>query len=1794
MSKHYLLRKVCIFVTFLCLFQNAKAISYTWNGSVSNDFGTPTNWTPAGVPGTIDDIIINSSGFSPLFEELAGVRNFTINSGTFNVNGFIFLIRGTSNFNGGTVTNGSIQFVNSGAVTFGNCTISTTLTGNASAHLFNGATFNQPVTLIRTGTGTSTSNGGNTFNGNFQLTNNSGTIVMNNLAADVYNGNATFTSNSINQINIAHTSGTTIFNGQVFLNSLSTGTIQFGINGGQSRISSGFAIQNGTSGINSGTINIRNLQQLGSATNTITASNTTTVNLQAGCNFGGQLTITSGNSTIQSSTFGSHLTVNKNSNANNTWTGGNSIVGNFRLNHNGTGGNIILGSTTADVFNGTCELSLTGNGTIDIAQGSTNNIFNGSIILSSTATSINSGIRFCQLNGSATWANSALLSLGASGFSTGVIRLRNITQSSTSAINLIQTSGSAQFYFESGSTFAAPITINFPRFFLNGSTFNNQTSFSKNGALNDFSNGGNTFNGNIIFRNNSNASIYLANTNSDVFNAQTSFLDGIGSGIIFPSHTAVNNVFNGNILVGSTSVGGVHFGQNGGTTSLTAGNTIAIDASGMSAGELRLRNFTQLGSSFEVSLQMTFGSAALRIENNCIFNAPVNILFPQIFANNSTFNNTTTLIKNGGTENISAGGNTFNGVTRISTTSANIQLGNTNPDIFNNDVYFINSAGGLIGVARTSIGNQFNGDIYISSTSGNGIQFCQNGGSATQAVGKRIINGIEGITNGSIIFRSFTQLGNLNNTITGTNVSQLRIQQNCQFNGDLNLSFPSLFVTQSVFNGNVAITKTFNVDNLSNGGNTFNGNLTLRNTSTNVLGFGNSLADIFNQNVILENQSSGALEIARTSLNNQFNGNITLNGTGTGNILFGNNNGSANITGGSITLTNANCRATTLRFRNVTQTGGAPVNLSNSATQNVRLDLVNSSFSGNVTAIYPSIFSAQTTFGGTVWFEKTGNFSTNFSNGGNTFNDNVTIRNISTAAIGFGSTLADVYNQAVNLETTLGGGIELARVSSNNVFNGNININSAGSGNILIGGTSGSATLNSSGTIALVGSNCLAGTVRFRNLTQTGNAAISLINNTASSVFFDLINCSFNGNVTIAYPRLTLSNSTFNGLCNLTKRGAGQDINAGNNQFYGTLRLANEGSNNIVMSNTTRDIYYGNVIVQANGVGGIHFAHSGTNTEFRGNIDIPAFSSNSVGLFFGQNGGTSTLSSGRTVAINPGLFQGAVIRFRNFTQLGNTAQLINNITGSTLVFFESGSQFNGNVTVNAPGILLNGTRFNGLLNLTKTGTSNNDCIGNNIFNGNVNITNNSTGYLRLASVTGGGVDNFNGNVVISNSTINTIDLASRFNSEFSGNISNTGTNANCSFGVNGGILTLIGNNVQNIQSHASFPMLMNRLRLNKTDGRAVLSNPLTIGIALQFIVGNIQSSASSLLVMNNASTVSGVSNSGFVDGPIRKIGNQAFTFPIGKNGNYRPIAISAPTTNTHHFTAEYFLQTPGNFYNANSKDASIDHISQNEFWILDRTNGTSAVSVTLSWNELISGQVTNLSKLRICRWDGSAWRNHGNGATNGNTIAGNISSSGTINSFSPFTLGSIDSENPLPIELIYFNAVLSGNNAMLEWSTASENNNHYFEVEKSYDLIHFETIAEQSGTGNSNQILKYNHLDLQLKSGITYYRLKQNDFDGSFTYSDIQSVQYESNDIFTWNVYPNPVVDLVTIAGEQLNNTKGLIQLFDAKGAMVFQENLTTNLGVFQIDLSNLPEGVYFLTLKTDRFTSQKTINKIK
>lgn len=346
--------------------------------------------------------------------------------------------------------------------------------------------------------------------------------------------------------------------------------------------------------------------------------------------------------------------------------------------------------------------------------------------------------------------------------------------------------------------------------------------------------------------------------------------------------------------------------------------------------------------------------------------------------------------------------------------------------------------------------------------------------------------------------------------------------------------------------------------------------------------------------------------------------------------------------------------------------------------------------------------------------------------------------------------------------------------------------------------------------------------------------------------------------------------------------------------------------------------------------------------------------------------------------------------------------------------------------------------------------------------------------------------------------------------------------------------------------------------LDKTSGRVSLLSPCTLDQAsaqqLRLLRGRLVTSATNLLTIGDNVTASGGSASSFVQGPMRKVGNDAFTFPIGKNDSlYAPLSITAPSNVGHHFTAEYMAVDPEDAgYSTSALAFGLDHVSRCEYWALERS-GTSVVRVTLSWADRSCG-VDQLPHLRVAGWNGSLWADHGNGGTTGTTTSGTVISAGTVSQFTAFTLASASAMNPLPVELLSFTAIARTDDVVLEWRTASERNCDHFVVERTTDGVDFEEVLRTPGAGNSTSMRTYEGLDRTPLSGLSYYRLKQVDLDGAVEYFDLVPVQFNAMKAV---VYPNPTEGSELWLRTAMPTAGPLsVELFDPAGRSVHAERI--------------------------------------
>lgn len=257
-------------------------------------------------------------------------------------------------------------------------------------------------------------------------------------------------------------------------------------------------------------------------------------------------------------------------------------------------------------------------------------------------------------------------------------------------------------------------------------------------------------------------------------------------------------------------------------------------------------------------------------------------------------------------------------------------------------------------------------------------------------------------------------------------------------------------------------------------------------------------------------------------------------------------------------------------------------------------------------------------------------------------------------------------------------------------------------------------------------------------------------------------------------------------------------------------------------------------------------------------------------------------------------------------------------------------------------------------------------------------------------------------------------------------------------------------------------------------------------------------------------------------------------------------------------------------------------------------------------NGWISATTNSLTNLGIIK-SGAAIANitpsnpNANGATN--YVATNVTNQSYLTNdykisgrftkgFSGFAGANTTTNNTLPIELLKpLQAIYKKNiGNEISWTTAQEFNCAYFEVQHSLNASSFKTITTIQGQGNSNTLHDYTCIDNNFIAAKNYYRFKQVDFNGKYTYSNIAMVNNEEEKKNAFEIFPNPVKDILSIFidGKNKQTIVRIVNAFGQEMKIVTIENNLQN----KIDISTLSNGVYFVSITTDETIETKTFVK--
>jgi hypothetical protein len=319
----------------------------------------------------------------------------------------------------------------------------------------------------------------------------------------------------------------------------------------------------------------------------------------------------------------------------------------------------------------------------------------------------------------------------------------------------------------------------------------------------------------------------------------------------------------------------------------------------------------------------------------------------------------------------------------------------------------------------------------------------------------------------------------------------------------------------------------------------------------------------------------------------------------------------------------------------------------------------------------------------------------------------------------------------------------------------------------------------------------------------------------------------------------------------------------------------------------------------------------------------------------------------------------------------------------------------------------------------------------------------------------------------------------------------------------------------------------------------------------------------------------------------------ASTFPTNINNIPYPSVYAPAVTNTG-------AQWIGGAF----EDRSL--YCNDRFWVLRdlgmawATKPTSSLTFTYRDVENAPGNTITEANLQAQYWETNQWQPGwftglpllGASNTVLNTVSGvNATTLGNL-----YTWILVDNTNPLPIELLYFAVTCHEQGTMIEWASASETNNDYYTIQKSFDGGNWETLAYITGAGNSNQPLYYSFMDYEGKNQNAVYRLIQTDYDGSQNLLGVKDANC--------NPYTNgniSEVDMNLYADDENNiyvsyfspfEEMNVLTLYDMNGKIIGSWNLNSVEGInhFQIPVQPVSHAIYLVSLQQNHSATTKKI----
>ena len=587
-----------------------------------------------------------------------------------------------------------------------------------------------------------------------------------------------------------------------------------------------------------------------------------------------------------------------------------------------------------------------------------------------------------------------------------------------------------------------------------------------------------------------------------------------------------------------------------------------------------------------------------------------------------------------------------------------------------------------------------------------------------------------------------------------------------------------------------------------------------------------------------------------------------------------------------------------------------------------------------------------------------------------------------------------------------------------------------------------------------------------------------------------------------------------------------------------------------------------------------------------------------------------TLVSPTSDLINNSVFvagTGAIAVGRNLTNNGPSASfsagngtdaliVSGNLTNSGNALFQTGTD-----SVGVRGSLLNSGTFiagSGAIRITNslTNTSGSFSAGSGVLRVKDGVTNNATYNAGT------------GEVIITGALTNTgasaIFAGSPNVTTLSGDFINS---AGAVFNANSGAYTVGGNwtntatfNAQN--SNVNFVSATNQTVSGATvfynaskgsGGSLILNSGIGINNQLTFTDGRIITGSNVVSLTNTAvQPVIGYDASSYIDGIVAisfpDAAGSGRVFPVGKGSVYRPVTIRQTAASSTPVVRVEMINTPP----TGTPPPGVGILSEARYYSVDLLSGTIAsptVELSFNTNGVPDEDIPVPGNARIVRGTSSSgpWTDEGGSGVFSPADPAGYATSGITSISNPTYFALAYPDGILPIGLSKFEALLLNGEVHLEWQTYSELNNHYFTIERSSPELHFDSLGQRMGAGTSITPKGYSFIDRFPLTGRSYYRLKQTDFNGTHTYSDVIGISNADNTSPVLRVVPNPT-EPGTDTFVRLYNASDpnvMIYIFDTAGRLLIQKEVQLNGQISLTELDNngsFRAGMYLMKVFVD------------